>query len=363
LESTPKKEQSTESVSPNLINQSSPEASIAGAATSTSQLSKAPESITSQLSKAPESITSANLIEDQQSGPPLSYFLKKSAVITPNKTTTPLANSIDRPTLPPEEFESVEFAESWNFQESKAMAATTTAATKQEIYEDNSLVATDGEHDTDNDFDEQRQQQQQRDWDEAWRNRILKTIRKAKKQRQIDVSLIEQKKQELAQQKRLIDRAQYDLEIRESRLVESEPLIPSVKKLRSCGITFDLIFPYIETLNEKAVLENIDLKTAAYNLILELRDYRQLRSMNRAIEVAKLQLAAIDMFALNRQQALSTLVSLQQIGITEREIIELIDIVHRWNNYNQHPGLNQGNGSSNSGSRSMLDDGLINSGH
>src|SRR5215831_445052 len=64
LEAHPKKEQSTESVSPNLINQASPEASIAGAATSTSQLPKAPESITSQLSKAPESITSANLIED-----------------------------------------------------------------------------------------------------------------------------------------------------------------------------------------------------------------------------------------------------------------------------------------------------------
>ena len=68
--------------------------------------------------------------------------------------------------------------------------------------------------------------------------------------------------------------------------------------------------------------------------------------MERAIELAKQQLAAIDMFALNRQNALTTLVNLQRLGISEKEIIELVNIVHRWNN--QHPGINQGNGGCNS---------------
>jgi len=333
LEAIPRKEQSTESVSPNLINQSSPEASIVGAATSTSQ-----------LSKVPESITSANLIEEQQSGQgqgsPLSYFLKKSTLITPqNATTTPLSHSIDRSTLPPaEEFES----ESWNFQKSKAMAPTAATAAKQEMCEGNSLVAADDEHEieTDNDFDEQ---QQQRDWDEAWKTRILKTVLEDRKQRQLDLSLLEQKKQELGQQKRLIDQVQRELEARENKLIEFEPLIPSVKQLLDMGVTFNLILPYIETISEKAVSENIDFLKAAYSLTQELRDYRQLGSMNRAIEVAKQQLATLDMYALNRQNALTTLTNLQNVGITEKEIVELVGIVNRWNR--QHPGLyHQGNG-------------------
>jgi hypothetical protein len=44
------------------------------------------------------------------------------------------------------------------------------------------------------------------------------------------------------------------------------------------GITFDLIFPYIETINEKAVAENIDLKTAAYNLAVRYANKRYMQT-------------------------------------------------------------------------------------
>ena len=213
MESPPRKEQSTESVSPNLINQSSPEASIVGAATSTSQLSKTPESITSQLSKTPESITSQ---------------LSK----TPESITS--ANLIE------EQQES----------KSKTMAMTATAA-KQEMCESNSLVAADDEHeietdnDNDNDNDNDFDEQQQRNWDNAWRSRFLKTIFEDKKQRQLDLQNIEYEKRKLDQQRRQIEKAQHDLEIKESKFVKYEPLIPSVKEIMDMGITFDLILPYM----------------------------------------------------------------------------------------------------------------------
>jgi hypothetical protein len=70
--------------------------------------------------------------------------------------------------------------------------------------------------------------------------------------------LIQQKWQELNEEKQNItqmtyniDKRRQDLEIRENRLLELEPLIPSVKQLQNIGITFDLILPYMETLNEK----------------------------------------------------------------------------------------------------------------
>jgi hypothetical protein len=110
--------------------------------------------------------------------------------------------------------------------------------------------------------------------------------------------LIEQKRQKLneemrqiAQIKRSIDQQKYDLQLRESKLVELEPLIPSVKQLQNMGVTFDLILPYMETINETAVVKSIDLKAAAYNLAHDLREYRQLGSLQKCVEQVKQQLA------------------------------------------------------------------------
>ncbi len=119
-----------------------------------------------------------------------------------------------------------------------------------------------------------------------------------------------------------IDERRHDLEIRENRLLELEPLIPSVKQLQNIGITFDLIIPYMETLNEKAVAENIDLKTSAYNLAHELRDYRQLGSLHKGVEQAKQQLSILDAFTAQKQQAMATLMNLQLAGFSEKEITE-----------------------------------------
>lgn len=96
----------------------------------------------------------------------------------------------------------------------------------------------------------------------------------AKQERREELLSLERKRAELDQEKRSIDQAKHDLEIRENRLIELEPLIPSAATLQGYGITLELIFPYMETINENAVAENIDLKTAAYNLTQNLLDYR-----------------------------------------------------------------------------------------
>ena len=43
------------------------------------------------------------------------------------------------------------------------------------------------------------------------------------------------------------------------------------------------------------------------------------------------QLTILDAFAMNKQQTLTTLTNLQSVGITEKEIIELVGIINRWN--------------------------------
>jgi hypothetical protein len=98
------------------------------------------------------------------------------------------------------------------------------------------------------------------DWnpDENWSTRLWKRIIEEKIAREQQRQELEKQRQELEEEKQQIAQQKYDLDVRENRLVELEPLIPSVKQLQGYGISFELILPYMETLNEKAVAENID---------------------------------------------------------------------------------------------------------
>jgi hypothetical protein len=134
---------------------------------------------------------------------------------------------------------------------------------------------------------------------------------------------------------------------------------PSVKELQSAGITFDIIIPYISACHERSVLQNVDLKTAAYGIVQTIREYRQLESLQKGVEKAEQQLSALNTFTTQKQQAISRRSNLA--GFSEKDITELIALVDRWNKQWPgigSPGLDQGNGSS-SMNGSKLDDRLI----
>ena len=96
--------------------------------------------------------------------------------------------------------------------------------------------------------------------------------------------------------KKEIDQARNDLDVRETRILQVEPLLPIAKQLQELSLGFDDIIPWIEMIREKAHIENIDLKTAAYNVTHELREYRQLGSLHKGVEQVKQQLADLDAF-------------------------------------------------------------------
>ena len=79
--------------------------------------------------------------------------------------------------------------------------------------------------------------------------------------RQEELLLIEQQRQELnierqqiAQIRSIIDQQKYDLEVRQNKMIEYESLIPSARELRNCGITLELILPYLSAINEREFL-------------------------------------------------------------------------------------------------------------
>src|SRR5215831_2826216 len=130
---------------------------------------------------------------------------------------------------------------------------------------------------------------------------ILEQIEQEKAQRQNERLSIQQDKEILARRekyledaKKEIDQARNDLDIRETRILQVEPLLPIARQLQELSLGFDDIIPWIEMIREKAHIENIDLKTAAYNVTHELREYRQLGGLHKAVEQIKQQLAVLD---------------------------------------------------------------------
>jgi hypothetical protein len=193
--------------------------------------------------------------------------------------------------------------------------------------------------------------------DESFMDLVFEQVMESKKQRRDELLLIEQKKKELEQQRMQVDRARYDLEIREVKLLEAEPLIPIARQLQDLGTDINHFLPWVETIHEKAEAEKTNLIAAAYSLAQDLRLYRQFAGIQRATEQARQQLSVLDMLTAQKQQALSILMELQNRGVTEAEIMNLLNFAGRWN---KHWGsLGPGNGSNNDGGNGIkLDDKL-----
>ena len=123
------------------------------------------------------------------------------------------------------------------------------------------------------------------DWDseEAWDRRFVRILMNDKRERQQEFQLLEQQRDELQierhnlnQVSQNIDQRENDLRMREAKIKEAESLLPSVRELQRMDVTFQIILPYIMAINEKAMAENIDLTTSAYNLVQDIRQYREI---------------------------------------------------------------------------------------
>lgn len=89
--------------------------------------------------------------------------------------------------------------------------------------------------------------------------------------------------------------------------------------------------PYVLAINEKSALEGINLKEAAYNMMQDFREYRNLMTLRRTIGNAEKKLSALGKTIRQNQQAITTLMKLQAMGYTRKDIKELVALVSVWN--------------------------------
>jgi len=197
--------------------------------------------------------------------------------------------------------------------------------------------------------------------DSSW-SMVFEQVIQAKKQLRDELLLIEQKKKELEQQRMQVDRARYDLEIREIKLLEAEPLIPIARQLQQMGTDINQFLPWVETIHENAEAWKMDLRTAYYRVAQDLRSYRQLGS----IEQAQQRLALLNMFTAQKERALMVLMELQNRGVSLNEIYglsKILDLDRLGKEWHYVIGQDNGNrngvnGSSNEFHNFRLDDKL-----
>ncbi len=182
------------------------------------------------------------------------------------------------------------------------------------------------------------------DWDleENHQRRFWARVMDEKRERRQELQLIERRQQEVDEQKSQMENIRQDLEARENKLRSVEDLIPSAKYLKDNGIGFDQALVWIDCIKEVAQKEWIDERTAAWKLADMLRSFKDLCGLENAIQQTRQQLAMLNMVNDQQKRAITTLAHLQQSGMTEDEIGELVKLVGRWNGTGV--GVGQGNG-------------------
>jgi len=163
----------------------------------------------------------------------------------------------------------------------------------------------------------------------AW-TRIMQTIRKEKDQRHHELLLLDRRKQKLSEWKKRLEQMQYDLTVRESRILESEPFLPLGRQLQEMKLSLEDALPWIETINEIAQIRNMDIKSAGVLVAQELRLNRQFGAIQKQIERANQELALINMATMQKHRALTVLVDLLNRGVTESQIVQLINFTNEW---------------------------------
>jgi hypothetical protein len=88
---------------------------------------------------------------------------------------------------------------------------------------------------------------------------ILKQIRREKDQRRHELLVIDRRKQKLSEWRKRLEQMQYDLTARESRILESESFLPLARQLQEMKLALEDALPWIETINEVAQIQNMDI--------------------------------------------------------------------------------------------------------
>jgi hypothetical protein len=109
-------------------------------------------------------------------------------------------------------------------------------------------------------------------------------------------------------------------EILEKRMSDARQVLPLLQQIRSMGIGIDKILVFSVAVNEKAQAHNLPISAAAYRVIEDIENYNRIGGMNKEICRLAVQIYGMNEICAPRNKAITSLLKLQNYGITDDEI-------------------------------------------
>jgi hypothetical protein len=95
------------------------------------------------------------------------------------------------------------------------------------------------------------------------------------------------------------------------------------------GIGVDKLLPFSLAVNEKARTCNLPISAAAYRVIEDIENYNRIGGMNKEITRLAVQIFGMNEICAPRNKAMTSLLKLQNYGITDDEIVNVYEILNR----------------------------------
>jgi len=122
---------------------------------------------------------------------------------------------------------------------------------------------------------------------------------------------------------------QNNCEILEKQISEDRQVLPLIERIRSWGIDIDKLLPFSLAVNELAHKYGLSISDAAYRLVEDIEDYNRIGGMKNEIANLAMQRYAINQMSAPRDKAITALLKLQALGITDDEILNVYEFLIR----------------------------------
>ena len=162
--------------------------------------------------------------------------------------------------------------------------------------------------------------------------KFLNVIRNLKKYKYDDKKIVAEFSTIRSMKKERIE-IQNDRRRLEDQIIKVKDVLPLAEQIMRLKVGIVEMLAFHSAVYEKADMEKIPLDAAAYRIAEDIRYYRQLGGLKQEQNKATQQICMLNAFAANKQQAIMALFRLQSMGITEDQIL---NVVQQMNNGQQY---------------------------
>jgi hypothetical protein len=115
----------------------------------------------------------------------------------------------------------------------------------------------------------------------------------------------------------------------ELRMVKYREILPLCQQITLLGIGFPELLAFHSAVTKRADTENIQIHEAAFRLLQDIEDYNKLGDMKKHLYDTGMQIQMMNQIMERQNNAIMSLIRLQECGITDNEIINVNDFLTR----------------------------------